>query len=137
MVEESKERSDQDWYRLNEWQRRKAEANIGEERFVVAGLAGGLVATLGLSGTLIGLGIVPLPRIFFWLVVVFVAGLVFAYMGRCARAVAEDFGDPFRQPKPFHESIAKLARMFFFVVSTLCAGFGITFGLVIFYYLTE
>lgn len=53
----------------------------GVERFLVAANVGGVVASLSIVATAIGGGGLP-SRTFFWVLVVFIFGLLFAWVGR-------------------------------------------------------
>ena len=104
------------------WVSTRPEGFAGAERIIVAGNAGGVVATLSLMGTIIGRGGNPSTGMF-WVLVVFIVGLGGALLGRWAEAIWEGRR---RQPVgwPLYSRFGLLA------VAMLLLVIGIVFGLV-------
>ena len=99
------------------------------ERFAIAGNAGGTIAVLSFIGTSIGSGAETIPASSFWVLVIFVFGLIVAAIVR--------FLDVLGAVKVLAESPGlDTAVGLGLVVPLICALVGITSGLVIIYGLT-
>lgn len=98
------------------------------ERLLVAGNAGGVVATLSLIGTTLGSG-ATVPRPFFWVLVVFLFGLIISGVGRYLDFVMAHTSHP--------SSILFYSRRVALMLSTLFVILGIALGLIELYLLTE
>ena len=111
------------------WVSKRPESFVGAERIVVAGNAGGVVATLSLIGTMIGSGGSP-STVVFWVLVVFIGGLGAALLGRWAEAIWEG-----RRPQP--ASWPLFSRFGLLGAAMLLLVVGIVFGLIELYTFTR
>ena len=119
------------------WDIRAADATLRAERFLVGGNAGGVVATLSLIGTIVGRGTAAAPRAFFWVLIIFLTGLVATWLGRYISIFIDNIEGHQLRLRLYIVSVAlRLLRAALFWISALCAGTGIAFGLREIYKLT-